>query len=180
MKGDITINSRQAKYARAFIPNYVFYIPFAYYGVVRMGTLSKFIGFSIYYILPTLYYFLYCFGYSLCGILIYLVSLLLLYNLYEVGYIQNDTETVQKERQPSLRLYVYNLRFYYEHRCSIYLTRIFISIILSFLLIYISNENKGAFFYIVLCFIELGVFLIYNLIRSNWSLVIFILSLIHI
>ena len=111
MKGDITINSRQAKYARAFIPNYVFYIPFAYYGVVRMGTLSKFIGFSIYYILPTLYYFLYCFGYSLCGILIYLVSLLLLYNLYEVGYIQNDTETVQKERQPSLRLYVYNLRF---------------------------------------------------------------------
>ena len=95
MKGDITINSRQAKYARAFIPNYVFYIPFAYYGVVRMGTLSKFIGFSIYYILPTLYYFLYCFGYSLCGILIYLVSLLLLYNLYEVGYIQNDTETVQ-------------------------------------------------------------------------------------
>ena len=54
MKGDITINSRQAKYARAFIPNYVFYIPFAYYGVVRMGTLSKFIGFSIYYILPTL------------------------------------------------------------------------------------------------------------------------------
>jgi hypothetical protein len=67
MKGDITINSRQAKYARAFIPNYVFYIPFAYYGVVRMGTLSKFIGFSIYYILPTLYYFLYCFGYSLCG-----------------------------------------------------------------------------------------------------------------
>ena len=175
MKGDITINSRQAKYARAFIPNYVFYIPFAYYGVVRMGTLSKFIGFSIYYILPTLYYFLYCFGYSLCGILIYLVSLLLLYNIYEVGYIQNDTETVQKERQPSLRLYVYNLRFYYEHRCSIYLTRIFISIILSFLLIYISNENKGAFFYIVLCFIELGVFLIYNLIRSNWSLVIFIL-----
>ena len=59
MKGDITINSRQAKYARAFIPNYVFYITFAYYGVVRMGTLSKFIGFSIYYILPTLYYFLY-------------------------------------------------------------------------------------------------------------------------
>lgn len=41
MKGDITINSRQAKYARAFIPNYVFYIPFAYYGVVRMGTFYK-------------------------------------------------------------------------------------------------------------------------------------------
>lgn len=40
---------------------------------------------------------------------------------------------------------------------------------------YINAENKGAFFYIVLCFIELGVFLIYNLIRSNWSLVIFIL-----
>ena len=35
MKGDITINSGQAKYACAFIPNYVFYIPFAYYGYIK-------------------------------------------------------------------------------------------------------------------------------------------------
>ena len=171
----MAIDTGKAKFALSFIPNYTFYVPFAYYGLVRMGTLSKFIGFGIYYILPTFYYFLYCFGLSLNGILAYCLSLLLFYNLYEIGYIQNDTESVKQEKKPSLRLYNHNLRYYSKHRILIYVVRVVISILLSLILLFISQNVIGAFVFIVFCFIELLVFIAYNFVRNNWSLFIFLL-----
>lgn len=170
----MNINTDKAKFAISYIPNYTFYIPFTYFGMVRMGTLSKIIGFIIYYILPTSYYFLYCYGLNLEGVLTYCISLFLFFNLYEIGYIGNDTEAIKHEIHPSLRLYDYNLRHYSKYKLLIYIIRVIISMFLSLLLFRISHNSIGSFVFIVFCFWELLVFFAYNTIRNNWSLLTFI------
>lgn len=175
MKENITIKKGTEKYVRKYIPNFVFYIPFVYYGLVRMGTGSKFLGFVIYYILPTYYYFLYLSQWTIESFYLYPVLLLSMFNLYEIGYIHNDTETIKHEDNPSLRLYGYNINYYEFHKYSIYGIRLGLALLFSMLIIRFSGNQSGALFFVSLCFTELLIFLLYNSLRGAISLYVFAL-----
>lgn len=168
------INKPHQCYMRKYIPNSSFYIPFCYFGFVRMGTIAKCFGFISYFVIPTFYYFLYLENFLFISATInYLISIFLLYNLYEIGYIQNDTESIKKEATPSLRLYPRNIIFYTRHKVSIYIIRCIYSILFSLLLLFINNFSKGALLFSGGCYFVLIIFLLYNEIRSKWSIYIF-------
>lgn len=159
---------------REYIPNCSFYIPFCYFGFVRMGTIAKCFGFISYFVIPTFYYFLYLKDFLFISAIVnYLISVFLLYNLYEIGYIQNDTESIKKEITPSLRLYPRNITFYSKHKVSIYIARCIYSILFCLLLLFINDFSKGALLFSSGCYFLLIIFLLYNKIRNKWSICIF-------
>lgn len=125
-------NDIRPMYASEHIDNRVFYIPFAYYYQVRLGTVPKLLGWMMIYVLPTAYYTtLPAWGYALM-----FVSL---FSIYELGYILNDTEAIAHETCPSIRLYEHNMAYYRTHRRSIIAMRVvmglpFIPVLLLFLL----------------------------------------------
>lgn len=81
------------------------------------------------------------FSFLLC----YFLSVMLVYNYYEIGYIQNDTETIKKENNPTLRLTMIQLQYYKSHFILIYSSRIFWGILLS-LLLYLLSDFVSYFY----------------------------------
>lgn len=133
-------------YASDRISNWVFYVPLAYYYQVRIGTLPKLLGWVMIYILPTAYYTqLPAWG--------YLLTLLSVFTIYELGYILNDTEAIRHEAKPSIRLYPENIEYYEAHKHAIWATRIviglpFLPILLLFLLYnYVRNPKYSPLVY---------------------------------
>ena len=52
-----------------------------------------------------------------------LLSVVCVYCFYEIGYIQNDCETIKKEENPTLRLSEDELKIYERNKWNIYMTR---------------------------------------------------------
>ncbi len=52
-----------------------------------------------------------------------LLSVACVYCFYEIGYIQNDCETIKKEESPTLRLSEDELKIYERNKWNIYMTR---------------------------------------------------------
>lgn len=69
-----------------------------------------------------------------------LIAVVCVYCFYEVGYIQNDCETIKKEANPTLRLLPDELAYYERHKWSVYWVRILLS--LAFTVYYLS-ESRG-------------------------------------
>lgn len=133
-------------YASEKIDNWVFYVPLAYYYQVRLGTLPKLAGWMMIYILPTAYYTqLPAWG--------YLLMLLSLFTIYELGYILNDTEAIHREAKPSLHLYPENIKYYEAHKPAIWATRIaiglpFLPVLLLFMFYnYVRNPKFSPLVY---------------------------------
>lgn len=115
----------RAKYASRHIPNAVFYIPFAYYYVVRLGTPFKLLSWLLIYILPTAFYSTLTFHGPLAVFVCnYLLTLVAAFSLYELGYIANDTIAIRREAQPAIRLYPHNFAHFGKYRVCIYLARL--------------------------------------------------------
>jgi hypothetical protein len=115
--------------------------------IIYVGTISG--QYSIYHII----------GLSLFAI----VSL---YNIYEIGYIQNDTETVKKEIYPNMRLANDNLIYYENHKIHIYGFRVCLFVISSFLLYVWVSKSSFLLFEISLIIITL-LYQCYNRFRNN-------------
>ena len=109
------------KHTRAVIPNAVFYIPFAYYYVVRLGTIQKLLSWVLIYIMPTAFYSAtgYSGSWSLFAIR-YLLILIATFSIYELGYIYNDTCSIRHEQQPAIRLYDYNFAHFERWKILIF------------------------------------------------------------
>ena len=115
----------RARYAREHIPNAVFYIPFTYYYVVRLGTFPKLLSWLLIYIMPTAFYSAFTYsGTPWPFIGNYLLTLIAAFSLYELGYIANDTVAIRYEEQPAIRLYPHNFAHVDKYRIWIYLLRI--------------------------------------------------------
>lgn len=118
------------KYASKHISNVVFYIPFAYYCIVRLGTFPKFLSWALIYIFPTFFYStLNYHGAWLPFIVNYFLILLAVFSVYELGYILNDTTTINREKSPTIRLYEHNFLHFQYNRHWIILIRIFYCVI---------------------------------------------------
>lgn len=161
-------------HARDKIPNSCFYVPCLYFAFVRMGTLGKCFGFFSYFILPTFYYFFYSAHFSLSYIPIYVLSFLLLYNLYEIGYIENDTEAIKRELNPSVRLYPYNLAYYERHKGLIYSVKLLTGIFFNVCLLLAVDFQVGSIWFSCMSWSLLFLFFLYNRIRTRLSLLLFI------
>lgn len=121
------------------------------------------------YIIPTLFCFVFSDLRLNCGIEFYVLILLLVYNLYEIGYIQNDTETVKNELKPTLRLNVDERNYYESHIFPIYGLRLFVSILISILILFLSDYSKGSFVVVSGSWTILITYLFYNSVRGKIS-----------
>lgn len=144
-----------------------FYVPFYYTIVSRLNGFSKLFSWIIIYLLPQFMFVLFFRGvpdyfYALFSIML---GILLIYTLYEVGYIYNDAETIKNEIHPTLRLSPSQLSYYHENRGLIYLVRFILAVIITCFFIYLEQYY---FIFLVWCIIPL--YAVYNSIRNRWNL----------
>jgi len=90
--------------------------------------------------------------------------MLVVYTLYEVGYIQNDNETTKKESNPTRRVGVSDAEYYEKNKWKIYSVRILIALAGLALLFFLGEPDSAYLLFII------PVFYIYNSIRSVWNL----------
>ena len=130
----------------------------------RHSSLKDVVRFALTYFLP-IFLFLIWREYSLVNLLL---GFLLVYDLYEVGYIENDCETIKKESAPTLRLKAIEYDFYENHKLSVYIGKLaFAILIASYLFLH------GVDISIVLCpFLLIPSYLLYNRMRSRWNLLL--------
>jgi hypothetical protein len=156
-----------------------FYIPFYYnlYSRFKMS-LKKTISWAIIYILPTSFLYFSNSSFNFINILIYVLAITSIYNFYEIGYIQNDNETIKKELKPTLRLTNFEFEYYKLNRFKIYSFRFILEI---GLLLLIFNLNIHSYFhfnfinkvyFIVSTFSIILIYLIYNSIRNNFNIIL--------
>ena len=153
------------------ISNLVFYVPFLYIYLVRCGAACKFVSLLfVLYLVPTFYFFSLHLGLGWSQIYLYLLAFLLIYGLYELGYLQNDTETVKNEVVPSLRLYEHNFKHYEQNKKLIYSVRILWCLALSILIVFANGFNTGSCLFLVSAWSIAFVYQLYNRIRNRWNL----------
>lgn len=142
----------------------MFYIPFLYFYKSRLKSIKKLISWFFIYIIPIIISYLFLFQEkNIINIIIYLIGI---YTIYEIGYIYNDTETIKKEENPTIRLSLKQIKFYENNKLSIYLFRIIFSFCMIFLLRNTIDLNLAICSYILLFVL----FYIYNNIRSIFNL----------
>ncbi len=139
-----------------------FYIPLAYTYRTRLKIVTLTISWVCIYLVP-LYIFILTSNFE-NSFSLFITSCLLVYNLYEIGYIFNDTETIKKEDKPTLRLNNQQLNYYESHKYYIYILRIFNAILLSTIIYYFHNISMEI---IIFPYLILLTYVIYNSIR-NW------------
>lgn len=145
-----------------------FYLPILYTCNIRFKSKSQIISWIFIYILPVFFSYLFIPGVHLSykNILLISTGILSIYNLYEVGYIYNDTETIKKEINPTLRLSGPLLKYYYNRKHLIYTIRLTISLLLSYIIYSLSQSAN----FIIATYFMLFIFYVYNKIRNRANL----------
>ena len=151
--------------------NIFFFVPLLYTFKTRLKTKNKILSWIVIYLIPVSCSFLFTYQHDSLANLTYLlckslISILLIYTLYEVGYIYNDAETIKREKKPTIRLSVEELFFYSDNLKIIYLCRLIIAFLLTGLLCGIGINI--LFLYVVWSLIP--IYAIYNSIRNIWNL----------
>ncbi|MBO7455963.1 MAG: hypothetical protein J6T76_06140 [Paludibacteraceae bacterium] len=165
----------RARYAREYIPNAVFYIPFGYYYAVRLGTVWKLLSWMLIYIMPTVFYSWLTFdGVWWQFAVNYALVLMAVFSLYELGYIFNDTVAIRREQQPAIRLYEPNFRHFKQYMWVIVLVRLFYAVQAIGLLVLLNRQwhttDSRHIWFVRACIIcMLVVFCIYNNWRSKYN-----------
>ena len=146
----------------------MFYIPFAYYYVVRLGTLPKLLSWMLIYLMPTAFYS--AVGYSgpwPLFALSYLLVLLATFSLYECGYIINDAVSIRREEQPAIRLYDRNLSHFARWQACILGARLLYALT-ALLCLYLLCRDTAVICHIGLALLAMCLlFALYNRCRSR-------------
>ncbi|ECR4401997.1 hypothetical protein F1K14_15675 [Salmonella enterica subsp. enterica] len=146
----------------------IFYIPFWYSQQTRFRAVTRFFSWTIIYLIPVLLSFMFL---SPIVNFIYLLEsflgILLVYNLYEIGYIYNDTETIKNEVSPTLRLGYSQLQFYERNKKTIYFFRFTIAISLT-IIIFFSYENSLTF--LLASWFIIPTYVVYNSVRNRLNI----------
>lgn len=156
----------------------MFYIPFLYTVFTRLNDYKKLGAWFFTYVVPFSIAFFFSYGLnSFFDVFSLLLCMLCIYSVYEVGYIYNDTETVKREHNPTLRLSPKQLSFYYENRMFVYLFRLVSSFVLVVCVYFQSPESFSSV--LVSVVLILITYMIYNSLRSRvniplYSLLVFL------
>ena len=152
-----------------------FFLPFQYFYVTRIKSLPVLINWIFIYVVPIFILF-----YSMSGsnafviiCLSYILIVLAIYSIYEAGYIQNDSETIKFESNPTLRLSKEQLEYYEDHKTIIYLIRLLFSFIFGIAALFLIGASEEQIFLTFTSLMFIGVtYLLYNNIRNLFTLVL--------
>ena len=154
-----------------------FYMPFYYLIYSRLKSKVDFISWVIIWIVPQ-FILSYLYTNMALGtfILLFLLTQLIFNSLYEIGYIENDVSTIDKEEKPTLRLnsevYDYIKKNYHK---VIYVK--YVIVILAFVVLYLVNGSFCIVLniknFILLLFVTRLFFYWHNSVRSKVNLLTF-------
>jgi hypothetical protein len=149
----------------------LFYLPYLYTRKTRLEKKGRLLSYFLILALPSAYFAVVLQSeITLQNILYTLLGLIYIQNLYEIGYIQNDTETIKKETDPTLRLSKGTRHYYEQNKLGIYGIRAFIALGIGLILLCISDFNPGIQLFLFVSSLICPIFLIYNQIRTVWIL----------
>jgi hypothetical protein len=156
-----------------------FYLPILYAFKTRMGySIPGAAKWICEYIIPTFScYILASKGLRMEDIGIYILMILLIYTIYEVGYIQNDAEVIKKEQNPTLRLDANSLNYYEKHKAMIWGTRLLTAIFISGIIIKYCNHSQGSIIAVSSSWSILLTYFLYNSFRGKISFILHFLLL---
>lgn len=145
----------------------MFFVPLLYALETRFLKRSKYgvIVWTTEYLIPTLISF-YLVNMSFCVWTNWLIGILSVYNLYEIGYIQNDCETIKKESSPTLRVSFKELIFYEKRKILCYGFRGILGLIASG---YFLSIGTDVITLLIFWFI-IPLYIAYNRIRGRINL----------
>lgn len=153
-----------------------FYLPVAYTYITRLRCLGRLFSWGMIYVVPVAYSCLWLQtvwewrSALICGL-----GMIAVYNFYEIGYIENDTETIKRESVPTLRLDK-EARCYYEvHKKGIYGIRLMWGAALAGIVYVLSSERPEVLVFIGVIGSLLPLYRIYNHIRNRGNLYMHIL-----
>ena len=147
----------------------MFYVPIMYALETRFLRRSKW-GIFIWateYLFPVIITLFLIAGMEICNIEVnFFLAVMGVYNFYEIGYIQNDCETVKKEVNPTLRVSSAELVFYEKAKFKIYGIRLILGVVFSlFFLIDGVSWIILLFFWLIIPF-----YMLYNNLRGRINL----------
>lgn len=96
------------------------------------------------------------------------LSFVYLYSIYEIGYLQNDCETIKRETTPTMRVTYHDLSFYEKYKILIYAFRICTIFSLALIMYILGIKLSVILFPICIS----PVFYFYNIIRGELNLYI--------
>ena len=148
----------------------MFYIPFAYYYTVRLGTIPKLLSWLLLYLMPTAFYsaWTYCGSWSLWTAN-YLLILLATFSLYEFGYIYNDTRAIRHEELPAIRLYRRNFLHFDRWHVLILSARIVYAAAALGVLYHLNANNERFLLVVASILLMCLLFGIYNRWRNKYN-----------
>jgi hypothetical protein len=120
--------------------NYFFFLPFYYLIHSRLKNKFELFSWQIIFFIPILiftYYYLEI--KSNIFIHLFLISQVIFYSIYEIGYIENDIITVKKEKNPTIRLNKKNTKFISKNYSILIYSRYLIFLLLVSLLFWIDK-----------------------------------------
>ncbi|TLT05308.1 hypothetical protein [Aliarcobacter cibarius] len=153
-----------------------FYIPYLYFFIVHARTSSRMISWMLIYTVPVfIYVSLFSEDTIYKTFLVFTILTTVIYNFYEIGYINNDTETIKNEKCPTMRLSSFELIYYEENKLFIYLFRLLLGITLIICTYYLTKEidyNINLLLFSLLMFLMLLTYKIYNSVRSKLNIIV--------
>lgn len=158
----------------------MFFFPFVFTKKTRYNSANKIAVYFITYLIPLfMISFLQDYTRNLTSVSFYLsffLALVSYVNLYEIGYIYNECETIKKEKNPTKRLTDSQLEFYEKHKAIIYAERFIVFIILNSLLLFFISKKSVMLFSFAELF-TLFIYYAYNSVRGKITqLIYFFLS----
>ena len=147
----------------------MFFIPFFMTIKTRYNSAGKVAVYFITYVFPLMLLFVlqnYSSGLSVRKVMTFLIALVSYINLYEIGYIFNDGETIKTEIDPTKRLSDAQLAFYEKHKVLIYCERVVLSAVLNFVLLFFVSSKSAVLFSLMELF-SCVIFFIYNSVRGK-------------
>lgn len=145
----------------------IFYIPFWYSKQTRFRTIPRFCSWIIIYLIPVLLCFFFVSPtFNYIALLKSFLGVTLIYNLYEIGYIYNDAETIKKESSPTMRLNHSQIQFYENNKRNIYNFRFFVAVMITFGL----SFYDGVLLFLFAAWAIIPAYMLYNSVRSRLNL----------
>lgn len=163
MEKNSETNGLESKFHRKMM----FYVPLMYALETRFLKRSR-LGLIVWateYLIPMLITF-YLLKMNFSGMESFLLAIIAVYNFYEIGYIQNDCETIKKEENPTLRVKPLELNYYESRKFLIYGFRILVGTFLSWFFL----NAASPWYVIVLLWLVIPFYWVYNTLRGRINL----------
>lgn len=145
----------------------LFYVPLIYSYKTRFIRPIKFISWIFIYIVPLLMLVaLSSSNFTVNTIFAFFLVVMNTYNIYELGYIFNDTETIKNEKAPTLRLVGSQLAYYENNKALIYFLRLALSAFIIFVISAYFSDIVFVKLVTSVSLLLLMIFYIYNNVRG--------------